>query len=564
MTRRSAAVVVFHAALTGLPIPSSCFTSPAVAFRRGFPIESVAEPEECYLDEEGAADCLSSAGFELQDNTNGDSSFMMVTQVFVAQVESLRGSFPSYEEIGQETSGSNMIKYHKRRRREKILLTPDETENTHVANMEYNQLIDPNEVVLVDTVRKPGLLSVSRAFPRAGPRKFLHFDPSQVNAAIVTCGGLCPGLNNVIRELVHSLYYLYGANKVYGIRGGFHGFAMENPDYDPVLLTNEIVENIHHEGGTILRSSRGGFDIDKIIDFLKGRDISQLYIIGGDGTHRGAYAIHEECVNRGLNIAIAGIPKTIDNDVDYIDRSFGFQSAVEAAQGGIRTGKTEAMCNVPNGIGIVKLMGRSAGFLAVYAALGSGDVDLVLVPEVPIVLEGPDGILPFLRQRVKEQKYAVVVLAEGAGEELVGVSEELDAGGNRARPKIGKFITDAIAAHFKEHDQEATIKYIDPSYTVRSVPANGADSLYCMQLAQNAVHGAMAGLTGFSVGLVNKSVVYLPIPQLVASSPRSMESDGTAWERVLAMTGQPNTARPRKRNNEMEGDFPSLSEPSAI
>ena len=276
------------------------------------------------------------------------------------------------------------------------------------------------------------------------------------------------------------------------------------------------------------------------------------------------FSIHEECVKRGLNIAVAGIPKTIDNDVDYIDRSFGFQSAVEAAQGGIRTGKTEAMCNVPNGIGIVKLMGRSAGFLAVYAALGSGDVDLVLVPEVPIVLEGPDGILPFLRQRVKEQKYAVVVVAEGAGEELLGVSEELDAGGNRARPKIGPFIIDAIASHFKKHGQEATIKYIDPSYTVRSVPANGADSLYCMKLAQNAVHGAMAGLTGFSVGLVNKSVVYLPIPQLVATSPRSMDPYGTAWERVLAMTGQPNTVPEREKDKDVEGTFPSLSEPSAI
>jgi 6-phosphofructokinase 1 len=249
------------------------------------------------------------------------------------------------------------------------------------------------------------------------------------------------------------------------------------------------------------------------------------------------FSIHEECVKRGLNIAVAGIPKTIDNDVDYIDRSFGFQSAVEAAQGGIRTGKTEAMCNAPNGIGIVKLMGRSAGFLAVYAALGSGDVDLVLVPEVPIVLEGPDGILPFLRQRVKEQKYAVVVVAEGAGEELLGVSEELDAGGNRARPKIGPFIIDAIASHFKK---------------------------YCMKLAQNAVHGAMAGLTGFSVGLVNKSVVYLPIPQLVATSPRSMDPYGTAWERVLAMTGQPNTVPEREKDKDVEGTFPSLSEPSAI
>ena len=362
--------------------------------------------------------------------------------------------------------------------------------NTHVANMEYNTLVGEDDVVLVDVVRKPGMSSVSRAFPAAGPRKFLHFDPSTVNAAIVTCGGLCPGLNNVIRELVHSLYYLYGAKTVYGVRGGFNGFRGDNPDYDPVVLTNELVENIHHEGGTVLRSSRGGFDIDKIIDFLTSRDISQLYIIGGDGTHRGAYAIHQACQERNLNIAVAGIPKTIDNDVDYIDRSFGFQSAVEAAQHAIHTAKTEAMCTVPNGIGVVKMMGRSAGFLAAFAALGSGDVDLVLVPEVPIVLDGPDGILPFMRRRIKEQGYVVVVLAEGAGEELVGISDEVDAGGNKAKPEIAPFLVEKIKDYFADYDETTSMKYIDPSYTVRSVPANGADSLYCTQLAQNAVHGA--------------------------------------------------------------------------
>jgi 6-phosphofructokinase 1 len=294
----------------------------------------------------------------------------------------------------------------------------------------------------------------------------------------------------VIRELVHSLYYLYGAKTVYGVRGGFNGFRRENPDYDPVVLTNELVENIHHEGGTILRSSRGGFDIDKIIEFLTSRDISQLYVIGGDGTHRGAYAIHKACQERNLNIAVAGIPKTIDNDVDYIDRSFGFQSAVEAAQHAIHTAKTEAMCTVPNGIGVVKLMGRSAGFLAAFAALGSGDVDLVLVPEVPIVLDGSDGILPFMRRRIKEQGYVVVVLAEGAGEELVGISDEVDAGGNKAKPEIAPFLVEKIKDYFANYDETTSIKYIDPSYTVRSVPANGADSLYCSQLAQNAVHGA--------------------------------------------------------------------------
>lgn len=301
-----------------------------------------------------------------------------------------------------------------------------------------------------------------------------------------------------------------------------------------------------------------GFDVMRVC-FLY-NDLKHLFLLVQLRTHRGAYAIHEACMERSLNVAVAGIPKTIDNDVEYIDRSFGFVSAVEAAQAGIRTAKTEAMCNVPNGIGIIKLMGRSAGFLAAFAALGSGDVDLVLVPEVPIVLEGPDGILPFLRQRIKEQKYAVVVVAEGAGEDLLGVSEELDAGGNRAKPKIGAYIREAIAKHFESHGEEATIKYIDPSYTVRSVPANGADSLYCMQLAQNAVHGAMAGITGFSVGLVNGRVVYLPIPQLVASSPRSMDPHGTTWERILAMTGQPNTA-PLELAKEEE-EFPSLPEPT--
>jgi 6-phosphofructokinase 1 len=380
---------------------------------------------------------------------------------------------------------------------------------------------------------------VSRAFLRGGPRRILHFRPSQVNAAIITCGGLCPGLNNVIRELVHSLHNLYGAQDVWGITGGYHGF--HNPEYAPILLTKEMVENIHHEGGTILRTSRGGFEMDKILSFLRSKSISQLYIIGGDGTHRGAYKIHEACMEAGLNIAVAGIPKTIDNDIDYIDRSFGFVSAVEAAQASIRSAKTEAMCTVPNAIGIIKLMGRSAGYLATFAALGSGDVDLVLVPEVPIVLDGPGGVLPFLRQRVKEQKFAVVVVAEGAGEELLEATNVVDRGGNRLLPPIGEYMRDRIKEYFVEHGEEATMKYIDPSYTVRSVPANGADSLYCMELAQNAVHGAMAGYTGFSVGLVNNNVVYLPIPQLVASSPRQMSPCGTTWERVLAMTGQPNT-----------------------
>lgn len=240
-----------------------------------------------------------------------------------------------------------------------------------------------------------------------------------------------------------------------------------------------------------------------------------------------------------------GIPKTIDNDIDYLDRSFGFQSAVEAACAAIRVAKTEAVCNLPNGIGIVKLMGRSAGFIAAHATMASCDVDLCLVPEVPIQLDGENGCLPHLMQRVKHQGFAVIVVAEGAGEDVLGTSTETDASGNKKLPAIGEFMKKAVTDYFEKHGQTATVKYIDPSYTVRSVPANAADATYCMQLAQNAVHGAMAGYTGFSVGLVSNRTVYIPIPTLVATSPRSMNPHGRTWERVLGLTGQPNTVPPK-------------------
>lgn len=451
--------------------------------------------------------------------------------------------------------------------------TLDEDELVRTAGQPYNKLIDDKQVILSEIVRKPSMPPHTVGYMRAGPRKLLHFDPQSVNAAIVTCGGLCPGLNNVIREITKTLHQIYGiGGRVYGIQGGFRGFYDAGKHLQPIILTPEIVEGIHHEGGTVLGSSRGGFDLEKILKFLADKRISQLYVIGGDGTHRGAFRIHEGCMEQGLNVAVAGIPKTIDNDVDYIDHSFGFSSAVEAAQYAIRAAKTEAVCNLPNGIGIVKLMGRSAGFIAAHATMASSDVDLCLVPEVPIVLEGEKGCLPHLMRRVRQQGYAVIVCAEGgkqlllfggngarqfkkhfslfsfakAGEELLGESSEKDASGNKILPKIGEFLKKTVESYFERHGQVATVKYIDPSYTVRSVAANAADSLYCMQLAQNAVHGAMAGFTGFSVGLCNNRMVWLPIPELVATSPRSMNPRGRTWERVLTLTRQPNTVPPLK------------------
>jgi len=426
--------------------------------------------------------------------------------------------------------------------------------NAGKESVQYNVVLGEEDYVLEDIVRKNDIAQkdldpdskafakqhTCNAFVRAGPRTHTHFDPTAVRACIVTCGGLCPGLNNVIRELTQSLYYLYNVSGVVGIRGGYHGFN-EKSGFDAMELTPEIVHACHHEGGTILASSRGGFDLEIILAYLKDNCIDQLYVIGGDGTHRGANKIARACIERDMNVSVVGIPKTIDNDVDIIDRSFGFTTSVEAAQAAIRSAKTEAMCNLPNGIGIVKLMGRSAGFIAVHATLASGDVDLCLVPEKVIELDGPQGCLPFLVERVREQGHAVVVVAEGAGEELLGKNSMTDASGNKVLPAIGEYLKKQITSYFAKQGMESTVKYIDPSYMIRSVPANAADSLYCMLLAQNAVHGAMAGYTAFSVGLVNNRVVYIPISKLVASSPRMMDPVGRTWERILTSTRQPDT-----------------------
>ena len=417
-------------------------------------------------------------------------------------------------------------------------------------NHDYNQKLGPrgeSDLILGDIVRKPSMPPFSRAFVRAGPRKTLYFDPRRVNAAIVTCGGLCPGLNNIIREVTNTLLNLYGAKSVLGVRGGYWGFHPAPVGSPPVQLTVESVAGIHKQGGTVLGSSRGGFDIEKIVAFCRVHGVSQLYVVGGDGTHRAAHKIGQMALDRRLQIAVAGVPKTIDNDLDIIDRSFGFNSAVAAAQDAIQSAKTEAQCNLPNGIGIVKLMGRHAGFIAAHAALASGEVDLCLIPEVPIELEGAYGCLEHLRRVVENRGHAVIVVAEGAGEDLIGVATATDAGGNKSLPEIGPFFKEAVSTFFNKFGVQTTIKYIDPSYMIRSVPANASDSLFCMLLAQNAVHGAMAGYTCFTTGIVCNRTVYIPIPAIVENSPRILDKVGRTWERVVSVTGQPN--RPLEKHD---------------
>ncbi len=374
-------------------------------------------------------------------------------------------------------------------------------------------------------------------FEKAGPREKLFFNPAETKAAVVTCGGVCPGLNNVIRSAFLELHYNHGVKNVLGIRYGYAGL---NPKVGlpPVELTPEIVSNIHEDGGTMLGSSRGPQPTDVIVDFLMAQRINILLCAGGDGTLRGARDIAVEVQKRGLPIAVVGIPKTIDNDVMYITRTFGMVTAVERARTVLECAHSEAR-SAFNGVGLVKVMGRDAGFIAAGATLASQDVNFCLIPEVPFALEGPEGFFEALRCYLAHSRHAVVVVAEGAGQEhLKDLSGEKDASGNHRHADIGLFLKDQIVAWSKRINTPVEVKYFDPSYYIRSAPANCDDAVLCDQLARKAVHAAMAGKTNMVIGLWNGMLTHLPI-SLAVSQKKRVDPEGALWTSVLAATGQP-------------------------
>lgn len=372
---------------------------------------------------------------------------------------------------------------------------------------------------------------------RSGPRQKIFFDPQKSRAAIVTCGGLCPGLNDVIRGLVMTLNYSYGVTTVYGIPYGYEGF-IDRYGHKIIDLTPESVSEIHTEGGSILGTSRGPQPVGQIVEKLLSLGVNLLFVIGGDGTLRGASAIAKEVSARGLPIAVVGIPKTIDNDLEYMDKSFGFETAFAEAVRVIRCAHNEAKGHA-RGVGLVKVMGRDSGFIAAFAALADNCVNYVLIPECPARLDGPDGFLAHLEKRLITRGHAVVVVAEGAGQELLQTDASAkDASGNAKFGDIGPFLKDRIQAHFKALKLDATVKYIDPSYIIRSVPASPQDSIFCLRLAQHAVHAAMAGKTDMVVGRWHGHHVNLPIG-VVTVRRRKVSLQGDLWMSVLEATGQP-------------------------
>ncbi len=370
----------------------------------------------------------------------------------------------------------------------------------------------------------------------AGPRPYIYFDPAKTRAAVVTCGGLCPGINDVIRSLVLTLYHSYGVRHIYGIRYGLQGFIPEY-GHDVVELTPEVVASIHELGGTFLGTSRGHQPIDQIVDALERMNVNILFMIGGDGTFRAAAKIKEEIARRGLKISVVGIPKTIDNDIWLVSRTFGFVTAVEEACKAIRCAHTEAI-GAPNGIGLVKVMGRYSGFIAAAATLATKEVNFCLIPEEDFDLEGPQGLLAALERRLAERKHAVIVVAEGAGQKYVqGEKPEYDASGNLKLGDIGTFLRDRIKEYFKEKGLEVYVRYIDPSYIIRSVPACVDDRIYCGFLGQYAVHAAMAGKTGLMISYLNHHYVHLPLSEAVKRR-KQVNTRSRFWLSVLESTGQ--------------------------
>ena len=374
-------------------------------------------------------------------------------------------------------------------------------------------------------------------FEIAGPRPKLFFDPKQTRAALVTCGGLCPGLNNVIRSVFLALHHCYQVKEVLGFQNGYQGLDPELGG-EPLVLTPRLVEDIHKEGGTILNTSRGPVNTKRAVDNLIQRGVDILFTLGGDGTQKGGYDLYLEAKRRGHPLAVVGIPKTVDNDIPFVSRTFGYLTAIEQACKVIECAHTEAH-SVENGISVVKLMGRHAGFIAAGSTIASQDVNFTLVPEIPFKMEGDRGFLAALKQRILKRNHAVIVIAEGAGQDLLENSgNERDASGNIKLKDIGLFLKEKITAYFKVENIPATLRYFDPNYIVRSCRADSEDAILCDFYGRNAVHAAMAGKTGLLIGLHHDVFIHVPI-ELLATRKKRLDPKSQLWHAVLSSTGQP-------------------------
>jgi 6-phosphofructokinase 1 len=400
----------------------------------------------------------------------------------------------------------------------------------------------PDDVRVLASVetRLGGQTDTEVSFEKAGPRREIYFDPAHMRAGIVTCGGLCPGINSVIRSLVLELHFSYGVRSILGFRFGYEGLSKDH-GVEPMALSPAEVTNIHGAGGSSLGLGRGSQAVPQMVARLRELKVDVLFAIGGDGTLAGAHALAMEATRQGLALGVVGVPKTIDNDIPFVDRTFGFDTAVQVAVQALAAAHTEAT-SARRGIGVVKLMGREAGFICAHAALASLDVNFCLIPEIAFELNGPGGLLEAVEARLNARGHALIAVAEGCGIRLAHEHVERDASGNlrfaSRELDIGPRLYEALTAHFKARQLAATVKYIDPSYMIRSVAANASDNHYCGLLARQAVHAAMAGKTDLVIGRANACFTHVPLA-LVTSCQKRVPLHGELWSAVTSATGQP-------------------------
>jgi len=385
-------------------------------------------------------------------------------------------------------------------------------------------------IIINDSKKASRKKEISEGCVRANACRDIWWEPSEVKAAIVTCGGLCPGLNSIIREVTNSLYSDYGVDHVVGVQAGYNGLA--DPDnFIPVELTPESVREIHMKGGSILKAGRGGFNAEKICENLERMGINMLFLVGGDGTQYAGYLLSQEARKRGTQISIVGVPKSIDNDVLFFDKTFGFDSAVASASEVIRNGWVEAT-SCDKGVGIVKLMGRDAGFVAMNASLASTIVDLCLIPEVQFKME---DVMDHIDTTLAKKDFMVIAVAEGAGQEHVATGQK-DSTGHTVYGDIGTFMKKEVNNHLKESGGRCF--YIDPSYIIRSVPIRPNDHIYCARLARDAVHTAMRGYTGVCVGALHNIIVIMP-SSLIAGGKKRVDVRSSGWQACVQSCKMP-------------------------
>jgi 6-phosphofructokinase 1 len=368
------------------------------------------------------------------------------------------------------------------------------------------------------------LNQVKKRFNRyllAEPSSTLFWDPKEVRAAIVTCGGISPGVNCCIREIVHMLE-IYGVEKVYGVKKGYKGVTDESC-WMKLRLAN--IENIHLYGGSYLISGRGHEEAKEIGKMLMKKKINHLYLIGGHGTFRGAGQIQAFLEASDYMCSIVGIPTTIDNDIPYLDSCFGFRTVVAEATAAIQAAFVEAT-GVPRGVGIVKLLGRKSGFVSLFSTTASGVVDLALLPEMQTIELG--RVIRHVKSLIDQKGFAVIVVTEGC---VFGTDEPYDCAGILLKNKLNE--------HSTHKQLNWTIKYIDPSTQIRAVPANAYDAVFCSMLAHNAVHAAFSGYTGVTSARCNDRYVLLPA-NLIGETPRKQVNLAGRWFlRMVMITGQP-------------------------